>query len=217
MTVPYNTSAPITYSHLLFDYSSTSPSPIGSTTISWQSSQLLIATVSGNVITAVSATGGDATVTGSVGSLQSGFELGTIVSMMGVRVTVHVPAPPPPSPPGSGFRISAITASSSPFTSVGSQPLAAVVENGGYPVDVLWWTTYSDSAQYNSFYRMSNSVPLNLPVHAGSYNIQVRAAPQNGNGTTGTEFIQNFPVCTGSGGGGGQFIAAREPDAKTGC
>lgn len=222
VTVPYQTSVLIQYQSLYYDAGNASgATPIAPSGVSWTSTAPSIASVNGRLVTGNAASGGTTTLTGMITSLPAGYQLSTYVSLFGVKVVAVVPGPPPPSPPGAGFRVSAITAATIPFTSAGTQTVTAVVENGGNPVDILWWVSYSDNSQYSFFQRSYNSLTLDVPVHAGSYNIQIRARPQNG-GTTGTDFIQNFPVCTG----GGALLSAPQgdtlggdvtPDAKAGC
>lgn len=224
LTVPYAGSAQILYGNFLFANQPTfqSSQPMNGAPVQWTSlDSRATVDANGRVINHNSvAQPADVFVKAMTGSIPSGDQLGLKMETIGTLVSVHLNGTPGPTPPGAGFRISAITTSATPFTSATPQQLTAVVENGGYPVSVLWWATYSDNSTYDFSQQASTSATLSLPVHPGSYNIQVRARPMNGK-QSGTEFVQDFPVCTTSGGGGGDLAAPRNdgptPDVITGC
>jgi hypothetical protein len=168
----------------------------------WVSRNPLVASVppSGRVVS-VTATGPGTTYIQAVVSSTtvSNGVVGTVAKRLGDSVHVVVPTPPPA---GAHFRVSDITGPPVPITSAGGEELHAVVEDPYSPdYTVGWYITYSNGSHATISSPYTSSSNYWLPVPAGSYRITVTATAHSL-----THYVSHtsyFPVCTGSGGGGG--------------
>jgi hypothetical protein len=182
-------------------------------TYSWVSKDQQIAAVMGNGrIASISGVGPGTTyvrVTATGTSVSNGV-VGTVVKRLGDSVKVVVPAPPPA---GTNFRVSDITGPPVPITEAGIESLHAVVEDPYNEFFQVKWDIYysngSHAAVHSDYYPSPN---YTLQVPAGSYKITVTAtARSEGHYKSHTAY---FPVCTGSGGGGGDLLRAQLPDSQ---
>lgn len=128
--------------------------------------------------------------------------VGALARLMGQGISVTVNSGPAPPPAGTYFRVSDITGPPVPITEAGVEGLHAVVEDPYSEFfQVKWDISYSNgshAAIHTDYYPSPNYA---LPVPAGSYKITVTAtARSEGHYKSHTSY---FPVCTGSGGGGG--------------
>lgn len=220
LPVPYQGSAQIAYSQYVFANQPTfaSTAPMNGAAVEWQAAAPASVGPSG-LVTNGAVVASSVPVTGKLLNAPPGFQLGLAATSRGTTVTAQLAGPPPPTPPGPAFRISALNAPSVPFTTSGPRAVTATIEDGGYPVGVWWWVTYSNHVLPDAFYTTSGTM-LDVPVESGSYNIQITAEPVNAK-AHGTGFTQNFPVCTGGGGGLDFSVAPLRDsvttDAKAGC
>ena len=153
----------------------------------------------------------------ATGGAGSGNRIGTWMSVVGHAVPVTITGSEPPPPPPAPLRVTDISiGGSTPVTSSGYKSLTASVSGSyGYPVTIRWRVSYSNGVrppldfhddQWTSVY-----------VAAGSYTLSVTATPGTGYGIQ-----ENFPVCTGSDGGGGGNLqrvpdGGATPTAVEGC
>ena len=228
VVVPYQGSATISYSHLRFDRSGgyASSAPLGGAHLVDSVSRVNIIDISPlGVVTVHGSPSLPDTVTifGRLAGVPSNYRTATLATLRGQPIHVRLEGPPPNQPPAAGFRVSAINALPTPFTSTDTRQLTATVVNGGYPVTIQWQASYSDNSRYNIPPTSFQAGPFYLPVHAGSYTITVTATPKSTyTGTIGAALNGQFPVCTSGGAGGGlsapvNLSGAAKPDVVGGC
>ena len=146
----------------------------------------------------------------ATGTTVSNWAVGTVARLLGDSVKVVVPPPPPA---GTNFRVSDITGPPVPITEAGVEGLHAVVLDPYNQYFQVKWDIYysngSHAAVHSDYYPSPN---YTLQVPAGSYKITVTAtARSEGHYKSHTSY---FPVCTGSGGGGGDLLRAQLPDSQ---
>lgn len=220
LTVDVNQSKPDSVTLITVDPPGTSPTTASATqaTYSWVSRDGTIATAfpsAGGRVASIKALKAGTTYVSVVatGTSVTNGVVGTVVKRLGDSVKVVVPASPPA---GTNFRVSDITGPPVPITEAGSEALHAVVEDPYSPdFEVGWYITYSNGSHATISSPYTSSSNYSLPVPAGSYRITVTATARSlGHSQSHTSY---FPVCTGSGGGGGEpLLRAPLPDSLNG-
>lgn len=203
--------------------------PAGDISFRWISDRPSVATViagSNGSATITAVAEGQAVIRAQITSTsRANTVVGTLARLVGDSVVVTVLPPPPPPPPGSGFRVSSISGPAAPITQAGSFWLTAqVVEQPAGYLETNWRVTYSNGviAAVNTGFRRGAGYLLEVPE--GSYSISVTATARSDGYTSGS-LTQKWPVCTGSGdgGGGGDPLAVAgdpaeaTPNAVAGC
>ncbi len=127
----------------------------------------------------------------------AGFLIWSPLKTRGDRVLITVtPAPPPPPPPP--FKVDSIWADQMPITVAQWTTIRArVVSPPGSPYSIRWIVTDSRTPSLSdTLINVGDQMDVN--VTPASYTLTFRARPQYGT-TTGIEFSQSIPVCTGAG------------------
>jgi hypothetical protein len=219
VTIVRATSVTLSVTHLAFDRQSRGNEAIGGVVVGWESDDEEIA-ITGFLASASTLVTGEqvgATIvrarTGA--GLPSSYLLGARLIALGEPTAVEITSPPP-----GAFRVTDILGPSTPITSAGNKTFQATVTNPPAGTLQVRWVAIASNGIFDSLDTGYGPNSLTLNVEEGAYNIRVKAYPRvvpvSGAPTYGAYAMEDYPVCTGSGGdnlwGGGGT-----PDAEEGC
>jgi hypothetical protein len=212
VTLAIGATANISVTQLLFANGAFASAPLGSVGLTWGSDAFSIATVNNTGTITAQATGQTTVRAKLIGSsVPSTYQISGVMAQDGQGIAVTVSTAPPPGP---GFRVYDITGVPQPITASATYTFRAQVVDGGDPATLqVKWDIWASNQAFDSISTAYGSTSYSLRVPAGSYRIRAYARPRNGT-VYGGGYIEDFPVCTGSGGGGNGLAG---PDAVGGC
>ena len=219
ISLQVDASTTITPTQLLFARGGAQgPAPLGGVQLTWGISNPTFATVQNGAITGIRAGSPTVSITVNALTIPSQYQLGGLFKQYGQLIGVTVTNPPL----GPGFAVSDIYGVPQPVTATGDYTFQVSTVNGGDPSTLqIDWTIAPSIPVFDTVRTGWGLRTSMIHVDGGSYSIRVTAQPRNRVGPTdpwviGGTMIEDFPVCTGS---GGQYLMAPEPgpDAVGGC